>query len=265
MKTRRTAYFDDLFGPMMPGDWFPSPAHVMRRKAILDFFESFPPGSLLEMGCGAGRFLADWGRLGHAGEAIDLDPIARDLAKDCVSRFGLDFIIGSQRPDRIFDYLVCTEVLEHLDDPEGALADWLQSLKPGGHLLVTVPAFQHKWGTSDEWAGHVQRFEPEAFEDLLRDQGLKILHSKLYGFPIGEIIRMAGNVTSARKMASRSTPLDRQEATLASGRDRSIEQKLEPLMRSWSGRTILRASIALQRHFNRGHGLLVVARKQGAK
>lgn len=259
-----TAQFDKLFGALADDHWFPSPAHVMRRAAILDMFTHFPSGRLLEMGCGAGRLLVDWDKLGHAGLAVDLDPTARALAERCATAFDIDFAIADRTSeDGAFDYLVATEVLEHVQDPGRLLRKWNEHLKVGGIFLGTVPAFQALWAESDEWAGHVQRFEPDAFRRLVEDAGLEVLDMRLYGYPLGNLLRLAGNMTSQMKMRARAeSDLDQHTATLASGHDRSVETSLAPLMRSWVGRTTLHAAIALQRRYPvRGHGLVLIARK----
>lgn len=253
--------FDPLLGATADDGWFPSPAHILRRAAILEMFAQFPPGRLVEMGCGAGRLLVDWHRLGHSGKAVEPDAAARQMASAMARRFSTGFTVNESADAEQFDYLVSTEVLEHLDDPEAVLRDWLRSLKPGGIALITVPAFRRYWGASDEWAGHVQRFEPEEFCQLLNNAGLQIIRSQLFGFPIGNWLRVLGNVTSAWRMRNRASDLDRQSATFASGRDRTVERRIAPLMRSAPMRTLLRLAIATQSRFNRGHGLIVVARK----
>ena len=252
---------DGLFGACS-GDWFPSPAHVMRRAAILDMFSHEPGGRLLEIGCGAGRMLVDWSTLGHRGEAVDVDSTARSLAAQCVDEFKLDFAVGKTPQGEQFDYLVATEVLEHVEEPGELLKTWAAKVKPGGLALLTVPAFQRLWGKSDEWAGHVQRFEPGEFRQIVENAGLEVIDMRLYGFPLGNFIRHAGNVASAMKMKRRSAALSRDAATFASGHDRSVERKLAPLMRSWPGKMILTIACALQRRFpGRGHGIIILARK----
>lgn len=259
---------DPLFGAVMDDGWFPSPAHVLRRAVVLDAVRDLPPGRLLEMGCGAGRFLADWHELGHHGHAADLDPTARALAGRCARKFGANFTVADAPPpgeEKGFDYLVATEVLEHIDDPLAALRSWAAYLKDGGMLVATVPAFARLWGRSDEWAGHVQRFEPAAFRSLVEAAGFEVLSSTLYGYPVGNIIRVAGNAASGWKMRQRRAPeMDRHAATLSSGRDRSIEARMKWLFRSPLGRAVLRLGISTQRFYGRrgkGHGLIVVARK----
>ena len=254
---------DPLFGALLKDGWFPSPAHIMRRAAILDAFERYPSGTLLEMGCGAGRMLSDWGRLGHIGLAVDLDPTARELAASCAEEFGVKFKVADRLEGGPFDYLVATEVLEHVEDPLATLKEWVDHLKTGGVALLTVPAFSHLWGKSDEWAGHVRRFEPEEFRQLVEGAGLHVQSIRLYGYPLGNLLRLIGNFASTLKMRRRGRDVHRDAATFASGHDRSIENKVAPLLRSPIGRLTLRGGIALQRRFNRGHGLVVIAQKPG--
>jgi SAM-dependent methyltransferase len=253
--------FDSLFGALADDGWFPSPAHVMRRAAILDAFGGYPHGRLLEVGCGAGRLLVDWHKLGHSGQAIDPDPEARTIAAACTKVFDADFEVLEHPNGDLFDYIVATEVLEHLEEPNVILREWLTHLRPGGIFLSTVPAFRRLWGASDEWAGHVQRFEPEDFRSLLESAGLTVLKLRLYGYPIGNGLRILGNLASVMKMRQRTRTLGRAEATYASGRERRLEYKLAPLMRSLPSRTLLQSAIRLQRAFDRGHGLLAIAHK----
>lgn len=264
LDARQRGRFDALFGADNGDGWFPSPAHVMRRAAIMDAFAHYPPGRLLEMGCGAGRMLADWHRLGHSGEAVDLDATARKMAVECVRAFDAGFEVLKYPRGDGFDYLVTTEVLEHIDDPAALLKDWVAHLRPGGIMLATVPAYASLWGKSDEWAGHVQRFEPADFRRIVEDAGLEVLEQRLYGYPIGNLLRIAGNFTSDLKMRKRGKAVSRAEATFASGRERSIENRLAPVMRSLPMRALLKLAISLQRSFDRGHGLLVIARKLDA-
>ena len=261
--------YEHTFGALIEEDaWFPSPAHLLRRSALLEEFSAFEGGDLLDIGCGAGRLLIDWQKLGHSGYGVDLDDGARSLSQNCVNAFQAPFKITKTPPksrEGSFDYLTIIEVLEHLEAPEDALKTWAKYLKPGGVLLASVPAFQSKWGASDEWAGHVQRFEPDAFRALIERAGFEVERVRLWGFPLGNLTRIAGNITSKMKMRGRETQLDRVESTLASGRDRSIENKVGKTLRSPFAAAILKAGIMIQRLFagtQMGIGVIVVARKK---
>ena len=262
-------HFDPLYGALTDMQrWVPSPAHIMRRAALLEAFSHFPPGRLLDAGCGAGRLLVDWDRLGHSGWGIDIDPHSRDLAETCISDFGVSFNISELPPPpeaEQFDYLAIIEVLEHLEEPAAALREWLAHLKDGGIMIASVPAFSRLWDKSDEWAGHVQRFEPVAFTRLIEDSGLKVISLQLYGFPLANMTRVAGNISSALKMCRRGHHISRDEATKASGRDRSTESMLKSILFSKPLASLLRFGISLQRHYSRkqrGIGIILVAKKE---
>lgn len=252
---------DPLFGALGSDGWFPSPAHIIRRAALLEIVAGWQRGTLLEMGCGAGRLLADWERLGFHGQAVEPDARSRAMARACAAEFAPHFEVVEHASLTGADYLISTEVLEHVEDPVQTARKWAAHLRPGGLFLATVPAFQRKWGASDEWAGHVQRFEPQGFAKVLEDAGLSVVSIDVYGGLVSDLIRVAGNLASRRKMAARSEQPDRQSATFASGRDRSAENRIAPVLKSAPGRVAMRLAIASQGWLPGGHGLIALARK----
>ncbi|MEZ5965550.1 MAG: class I SAM-dependent methyltransferase [Planctomycetota bacterium] len=60
--------------------------------------------------------------------------------------------------DATFDLVCALDVLEHLEDDAGALAAWRRLLSPGGHLLLSVPAFAFLWGRQDVLSHHKRRY-----------------------------------------------------------------------------------------------------------
>jgi len=252
---------DPLFGAIGDDGWFPSPAHVIRRAALLKTVGAWQRGTLLEMGCGAGRLLADWQSLSFAGQAVEPDEQSRAMAARCAATFAPDFDVVASPSVSEVDYIISTEVLEHVENPLQTVREWMVHLKTGGLFLATVPAFGAKWGASDEWAGHVQRFEPEAFARLLEDAGLCVISVDVYGGLLSDVLRIAGNEASRRKMAARETQPSRENATFASGRERSIEKRMAPFLRSLPGRALMHTVIATQNWLPGGHGLIAVARK----
>ena len=87
-------------------------------------------------------------------------------------------------PDAAFDGAVCAEVLEHLDDDRAALGELARVLRPGGFLLVTVPANPYRYDWTDRWAGHRRRYTPEVLRERMEAAGFEDVDVKGWGFPL---------------------------------------------------------------------------------
>jgi ubiquinone/menaquinone biosynthesis C-methylase UbiE len=60
--------------------------------------------------------------------------------------------------DASYDLVCATDVIEHVDDDELALAEISRVLRPGAYALLTVPTFASLWGLQDERAQHKRRY-----------------------------------------------------------------------------------------------------------
>lgn len=87
-------------------------------------------------------------------------------------------------PDAAFDAAVCAEVLEHLDDDAAAVAELHRVLRPGGLLVVTVPANPYRYDWTDRWAGHRRRYTVPGLAGLLEDAGFTSVEVAGWGFPL---------------------------------------------------------------------------------
>jgi len=134
--------------------------HLLARIAV-------PRGAaVLDAGCGNGyllRALVD--RYGVEAWGFDNAAALRGAAVATVP--GLRFAVGElhalpYREGR-FALVVCTDVLEHLDEPAQALAELVRVAAPGGRIFVSVPD-----GRRDRGAGHIHFFSPEGLERLCR-------------------------------------------------------------------------------------------------
>ena len=118
-----------------------------------------PAGAqILDAGCGSGRNMVELARHG-AVTGVELSPTSARLARerDCGevlegSVLDMPFDEGS------FDLTVSLDVIEHLQDDVGALRELRRVTKPGGALLVTVPAYQWLWSGHDEINHHHRRY-----------------------------------------------------------------------------------------------------------
>jgi SAM-dependent methyltransferase len=77
------------------------------------------------------------------------------------------------------DFLLCQNVLEHVQDHRGALSEMAASLAPGGSLGLLVPAHPRLYGSLDRRFGHERRYRRRDLAELVRGSGLEVerIHS----------------------------------------------------------------------------------------
>lgn len=103
------------------------------------YLSSRARGSVLEVGCGAGEHLATLARDGWRVRGVDFDAQAVAVAR----RRGLDVAVGDVRelglPAASFDAVVMAQLIEHVYDPPGLVAECARLLAPGGRLVAMTP------------------------------------------------------------------------------------------------------------------------------
>jgi SAM-dependent methyltransferase len=157
--------------------------HRSRNRFILAKLAGLPvsPGArIVELGCGAGCVAAELAGAGYDLTGIDghralIDvaatraPAARFLCRDLRSGV-LDLA------ERSFDAACLFDVIEHLDEPERALESALSLVRPGGHVVGTVPALMSLWSGIDEHAGHKIRYSAAGLRQFLsRTAGARVV------------------------------------------------------------------------------------------
>ena len=156
-----------------------------------------------------------------------------------------------------YDLVCAFEVLEHIDDDKGALAEWVPFVRPGGHLVLSVPAFQERFGAMDAHAGHFRRYSPRELEARLVEAGLDEVEITVYAWPLGYALEAIRNRIDAKKLAN-AGDASIEELTAASGRT------FQPTGRAM-GAFVNAATVPfryLQRaRPNAGIGLVAVARR----
>jgi len=82
--------------------------------------------------------------------------------------------------DRSFDFVIATDVIEHVESDTVALGELVRVLKGGGKALIAVPAFPSLWGLQDVVAHHKRRYRVKELLDKMRTAGL--VPSRCYHF-----------------------------------------------------------------------------------
>src|SRR6186713_410673 len=151
---------------------------------------------LLELGCGQGEFSSELKQrhpdLELAG--VDLSQVSVGIAQSRVPSgafFQQDLLRPLTLPEKYRGWAtraVCSEVLEHLEDPLAALRNVRSCLAPGARLVITVPA--GPMSAFDQHIGHRRHFTPEGLRRLLVDAGLKVESLNGAGFPFFNLYRL---------------------------------------------------------------------------
>ena len=81
----------------------------------------------------------------------------------------------------IFDLVCAVDIVEHVDDEDGALSELSRVCKAGGALLIAVPLYPSRWTAFDDFVGHCRRYEPQRLLDKLGEYGFTVESSAVYG------------------------------------------------------------------------------------
>lgn len=138
--------------------WF-----VGRRAVITALIQGMglpPDGDILEAGCGTGGNIATLQRFGQVAAFephLDALAYARQRHPDIDLREGR-LPEALPHASRAYDLVAALDVLEHVDDDRSSALVLAAAVKPGGWLMVTVPAHQALWGSHDRRLHHLRRY-----------------------------------------------------------------------------------------------------------
>ncbi|MFC2036515.1 class I SAM-dependent methyltransferase [Chloroflexota bacterium] len=174
---------------------------------------------VLDIGCGAGNMFHHLARYGSV-VGVDNNPkplaIARERGYDVREGLAEDLPLD----DRAFDLVALLDTVEHCEDEMAVLRECYRVCAPGGHLVVTVPAFMWLWSHNDVLNDHKRRYTTEELREKLSSVGFQIqrmTYNNFFVFP------MAAALILLRRGAE-------QEPDLASPHfdDESYQVEMEP-------------------------------------
>jgi SAM-dependent methyltransferase len=176
-----------------------NPAQRLRRKLIFSALEHTGdrPLRIVDLGCGQGDFLREAQMRLPAAElaGVDFSNAGLDFARQRVPGARLwraDLASAEPLPQELQGFathVVCSEVLEHLDDPAVALRKVAPALGPGGHLIITVPNGPRT--AFDIHIGHRRHYSPAQLGELLGAAGYDPLDLRGAGFPFFNLYKLA--------------------------------------------------------------------------
>jgi SAM-dependent methyltransferase len=153
--------------------------HALNRRHVHWLKRLLPPGParVLDAGCGTGGLIKALHSANPAWRATGLDfmPLACTLARE---RTAVEIVQGSitELPfaDGSFDAVVSADVVCQVEDGARALQEFARVVRPGGVVLVNVPAFRWLWSYHDDTCETKHRYTRPELAGLFRAAGLTV-------------------------------------------------------------------------------------------
>ena len=174
-----------------------------RRDVLRDYivrYAGLPKDArILEIGCGTGHNLPMLAGFGTV-DAIEIDAASRKLASERLGRpvgeAPLPELPGVERG--AYDMVAVLDVVEHIADDVAALRAMASLLRPGGRILIAVPAHQWMWSAHDVVNHHHRRYSKATLSAAIAHAGLKARKMRWFNsllFPLAAAARIAGRIT----------------------------------------------------------------------
>jgi SAM-dependent methyltransferase len=199
---------------------------------MFEQFADLATGRVVEVGAGIGTFS---GRMLANGvrEALLIEPDEACAAR-LEQRFGDDgrvvvsreTVPGSKALDELagqVDFLLCQNVLEHIEDDYAAVRAMADALAPGSALGLLVPAHPRLYGALDERFGHERRYSRERLRAVVHAAGLTV--ESLYSF---NMLGVLGWVVSSRRREPKLDPRSLKAYELMLPPFRALERRRPP-------------------------------------
>ena len=190
--------------------WF-----VGRRELALNLLEQnvdaahgFP---LLDIGCGTGAVLKEAKKLSRPVGADFTDLALRKCRQRDLNDLVLADATSLPFENDSFQAVVGLDIFEHVEDDRRAIAEAFRVLKPGGVLVLSVPAFRALWGPHDIALHHFRRYRLSEMDAILRENGFEIAqisYAVFWLFPLVLISRVVEKLRKGPAHASLPTVPD---------------------------------------------------------
>lgn len=181
--------------------WFAS-----RVRALNAVMERILPQKsdfrLLDVGCGAGNMIH---HLSEYGQVKGLEIDARPVEKAHERGYDVEQFDATQPmpfDPGTFDAVTALDVIEHNQDDMAILTDSYRILKPGGHIIITVPAFMWLWTHNDDLNAHFRRYTAGELKQKLTQASFKIRrvsYNNFFVFPLAATLLLLRRSADAKQ------------------------------------------------------------------
>jgi len=178
-------FYDDMYRQEKDYWWY-----VGRRRLVLALLKHLlnlrkKSRKFLDVGCGTGVLMQDLSIYGESW-GMDCSLIVLNYCRKRGNRFLKKADLEEKLPFKndFFEVVTCLDVLEHIKNEKSALKELFRIIKPGGLLVITVPAFPKLWTYWDEKNGHKRRYLLKELKVKLRKEGFKVVKASYFNVSI---------------------------------------------------------------------------------
>ncbi len=190
--------------------WWYRALHRLIFQALEGELPGWREKEILDVGCGTGAILKQLGNP-ERNVGIDLAPEAISFCRERgLNNVRQGDICALPFADASFDAVICSSVLYHqwVANLAGAVREMHRVLRPGGVLLVNVPAFPFLHSAHDEAVMTARRFKKAEIRQLLKEQDFKIrclTYWTTFLFPLAVAARTLGGSKMGRDFETTNT------------------------------------------------------------
>jgi SAM-dependent methyltransferase len=157
------------------------------NRWVFSHFERHLHGDVLEIGCGSGNFTVLMAAAGHRVTGVDLHAPYADTARSRLAGYPGVSVICADATSRAFaaqyDTVVLLDVLEHIEDDAGFLTKLRGALRPGGRIILKVPAYRWLMCDMDRAIGHFRRYDRPTLKATLARAGFDLVTQRYFNLP----------------------------------------------------------------------------------
>lgn len=173
-----------------------NPGVLHRRDAIRRLLGTIKFRSVLDVGCGDGQLLIWLKRqLGDdvvfTGSDLSSETVRENSLRHPYAQFHVMNLEREHLPGT-YDVVLCTEVIEHLDEPAAALRNLAAMVAPGGHLILTCPT--GKMYETERHFGHIAHPTPEEARGMIEGASLEVASLENWGWPLYSGLKIVTNI-----------------------------------------------------------------------
>ncbi|MCI5212049.1 MAG: class I SAM-dependent methyltransferase [Candidatus Electrothrix sp. ATG2] len=179
------------------GVWFRVFLSLLRRHNIpLDSHLK-----ALDIGCGHGMVINQMEEVSNwdvDGADINMTALCKGKAKRGQKYF---YNIADQHASLVesFDAVFLFDVIEHIAEPHHFLASALGHVKPGGYLIINVPALQSLFSVYDQAAGHIRRYSRNLLSAELSGLPVEVLEMAYWGMSLVPVLAVRKLLLTEKK------------------------------------------------------------------